>query len=138
MDFNQCFSILQMRASVGQNSAEDQSSQPGEKVAASVLAAADNLPASTTAMEMISCLHVLQAERIKVVIGGFAFGLLILCYDTSLGCVSQTYHYFDNELQEIIAGNYPARYPVVCTEVTGKFSKLSMSINTIKVILFAR
>jgi hypothetical protein len=128
-----------MRASAGQNSAEDQSSQPGEKVAASVLAAADDfpLPKSTTAMEMISCLHGLQAERIKVVIGGFAFGLLTLCYDTSVGCVSQTYNYFDNELQEIIAGNYPARYPVICTEVTGKFSKLSMSINTIKVILFA-
>jgi hypothetical protein len=81
MDFNQCFDILQTRASGGQNSAEYQSSQPAEKVAASVLAAADSfpLPESATAMEMISCLHGLQAERIKVVISGFVFGLLGLC-----------------------------------------------------------
>jgi hypothetical protein len=79
MDFNQCFAILQTRASGGQNSAEYQSSRPVEKVAASVLAA-DNfpLPKSATAMEMISCLHALQAERIKVGIGGFALAPCIL------------------------------------------------------------
>jgi hypothetical protein len=89
MDFNQCFDILQTRASGGQKSAEYQSSQPAEMVAASVLAAADNfpLPKSATSMEMISCLHGLQAERIKVVIGGFTFGILVLCYVMSVGCV---------------------------------------------------
>jgi hypothetical protein len=89
MDFNQCFDILQTRASGGQKSAEYQNSQPAEMVAASVLAAADNfpLPKSATSMEMISCLHGLQAERIKVVIGGFTFGILVLCYVMSVGCV---------------------------------------------------
>lgn len=45
----------------------------------------------------------------------------------------QIYRYFDDELRDIIEGNCPARYPIICSEVTQQFTVVSTSINHIKV-----
>ena len=48
---------------------------------------------------------------------------------------SQTYKYFDQELQDIIEGDAAPRYPLICSEVTQRFSQISKYINDIKVCI---
>lgn len=46
-----------------------------------------------------------------------------------------TYHYFNNALEEIIQYNIPDRYPPMCADVTKRFVSISMQINCIRDVL---
>lgn len=50
----------------------------------------------------------------------------------------RTYQYYNTELVLLIEQKSPARYPLICAEVTNKFSNLSLTINKIKDIFIER
>mmetsp|Transcript_23260 Transcript_23260/g.38789 ORF Transcript_23260/g.38789 Transcript_23260/m.38789 type:complete len:213 (+) Transcript_23260:91-729(+) len=131
MDFEQCFAILDARGKAG--TADIAASSGGSAVNAAVSSPvvknnihytgsselSKDIPyrdkiISLSTLDILKLFNSLQAKRI------------------------QTYRFFDGELALIIEQNCPARYPVICSEVTRKFAELSNCINNIKEILLER
>ncbi len=131
MDFNKCFALLEERMQAGPPVAASLPAAPRTALP-TVLKDSDDLN-PIGSLQLMTRFTDLQTERIKVWVYLLIFVCFLLLMLYILFCSQQTYKYFDQELQDIIEGDAAPRYPLICSEVTQRFSQISKYINDIKV-----